>query len=244
MKNIFNFGEHLPEYNIPVLNEREVRASAGILFTFALIAFMNAWLVGNFQPIQLFVTIFLVDFAIRLFINPKYAPTLILGRIMVRNQKVEYTGAPQKRFAWGIGFVLALIMFYLVVLNSVIGPINLLVCILCLTLLFFESAFGICIGCKVYNVFNKEKTELCPGGVCETRKTEAIQHVAIVHWIILLIAFAGVLFAHQLFTANEQNQTDISVPEGEAEEECYVPDWAKEIGHEEQYVLHNGCNSE
>jgi hypothetical protein len=48
MNNVFAFGESVAEYDIKVLNEREVRAGAGILFALALIAFLNAWLVGNF----------------------------------------------------------------------------------------------------------------------------------------------------------------------------------------------------
>lgn len=32
MNKIIKFGENVEGYNIPVLNEREIRASAGILF--------------------------------------------------------------------------------------------------------------------------------------------------------------------------------------------------------------------
>ncbi|MFY8016038.1 MAG: DUF4395 family protein, partial [Limnohabitans sp.] len=128
----FQFGEVLPEYSVPVLNERAVRASAGILFFFAMVTFMNAMLVGNFQPTRVFVVAFLVDFIIRIFINPKFSPTLILGQWMVRNQAPEYVGAPQKRFAWAIGLVLALFMLYLIVIKGVIGPVNMLVCGTCL----------------------------------------------------------------------------------------------------------------
>ena len=46
---IFEFGQVRPEYAVPVLNERAVRAAAGILFFLAVISFMNAWLMGNFQ---------------------------------------------------------------------------------------------------------------------------------------------------------------------------------------------------
>ncbi len=62
MNNIFTFGETVAEYDIKVLNEREVRAGAGILFALALIAFLNSWLVGNFVPTKIFVVGFLVDF--------------------------------------------------------------------------------------------------------------------------------------------------------------------------------------
>jgi len=36
-------------------------------------------------------------------------------------------------------------MLWLIVIQNVIGPINMLVCAACLALMFFESAFGICI---------------------------------------------------------------------------------------------------
>ena len=119
---IFQFGEQLPEYSIPVLNERAVRAGAGILFFFAIVTFMHAFLMGNFLPTRVFVVAFLVDFTVRIFINPRFAPSLILGQWAVRKQRPDYVGAPQKRFAWAIGFALALLMFYLMVLNSVVGP--------------------------------------------------------------------------------------------------------------------------
>ena len=51
MSSIFQFGEHVPKYEVPVLNEREVRAGAGILFFIAIVAFMNAWLTGDFSRI-------------------------------------------------------------------------------------------------------------------------------------------------------------------------------------------------
>ena len=74
MRTIFEFGETIKGYDIPVLNERAVRASAGILFFVAIIAFMNAWLLGNFQLMRVFVVMFLIDFTLRIFINPRYAP--------------------------------------------------------------------------------------------------------------------------------------------------------------------------
>ena len=111
MAKYFNFGEKVHGYDVKVFNEREVRAAAGLLFLFAFISFMNALLLGNFSYIKVFVIAFFVDFTIRLFINPKYAPSMIIGRIFVQNQEVEYSGAPQKKFAWAIGWILSLSMF-------------------------------------------------------------------------------------------------------------------------------------
>lgn len=247
---IFEFGQIRSEYAVPVLNERAVRAAAGILFFLALISFMNAWLMGNFQPTRVFVVCFLIEFTIRIFINPRFAPVMILGEWMVRKQTPEWTGAPQKRFAWSIGFALAVTMLYLVVLKNVVGPINLIVCSLCLLLLFFETAFGICIGCQIYNLFKREKAQLCPGGVCEI-PSEQIPRMSLVRAMILL-AFAVSIFAIAKWVYGSAPQRASDLPWGvatpsttpvdpAAQVRCKVPDFAKAMGHEEKWKLHNGC---
>jgi hypothetical protein len=187
MKNIFHFGEKVKEYDVRVLNEREVRAAAGILFVFALISFMHIWLVWDFQLIKIFIIVFLIDFLIRLFVNPKFAPTMIIGRLIVSKQKVEYTGAPQKKFAWRMGLVLSLIMFFLMIVQNIKGPLNFAICLICLIFLFFESSFGICLGCQIYNLFHKEKAQLCPGGTCEVFEKKEIQKVSKIQIIILIL---------------------------------------------------------
>ena len=249
MSTVFRFGESLEGYPVPVLNERAVRAGAGILFVLAMVSFMNAWLTGNFQPTRIFVVAFLVDFTIRIFVNPRYAPSLILGQWAVRSQQPEWVGAPQKRFAWAIGFVLAATMLYLVVIQNVIGPVNVLVCAACLVLLFFEAAFGICIGCKVYNLFNKQPAELCPGGVCELPasqrpRLEAAQIGVVTAFVALMIVVAPRVSGPE--PARPMSGGDISAAAGtpvdpaEAER-CKVPDFAKAIGHEAKWKLHNNC---
>lgn len=195
MSKLFVFGEKIEGYDILVFNEREVRAAAGIVFLFAFIAFMNGFLTGNNEPTQLMVTVFLFDFFVRIFINPKYAPSMVAGRWMVNNQKPEYVGAPQKRWAWGFGFILAAIMFYLVVLNNIRGPINILTCALCLGFLYFEAVFGICVGCKVYNWFHKEGAQYCPGDSCDlSRGREPIQKLNIAQIIILSISMSYLFY--------------------------------------------------
>jgi hypothetical protein len=167
---MFAFGDKVESYDVLVFNEREVRAAAGIVFLFAFMAFMNGFLTGNNEPTKWMISVFLFDFFIRIFLNPKYAPSMVVGRWMVNNQTPEYVGAPQKRWAWALGFILATIMFYLVVLNNVRGPVNILVCASCLGLLFFEAVFGICVGCKIYNLFYKRKAQYCPGESCDLSK--------------------------------------------------------------------------
>jgi Domain of unknown function (DUF4395) len=249
MRSVLEFGEQIDGYEVRVLNERAVRAGAGILFFFALIAFMNAWLVGNFQPTRVFVVAFLVDFTIRIFINPLLAPSLIVGQWVVRNQQPEYVGAPQKRFAWAIGFGLALAMLYLMVLNNVVGPINLIVCGTCLALLFFETAFGICIGCKVYNLFNKEQAQLCPGGVCEVPIAKGAgasmaQVATVALFAVLVGGIAQWVYSTGPQSARPMERSATATPAtmDPAEiERCKVPDFAKALGHEEKWKLHNNC---
>lgn len=74
MSQLFQFGERLPQYDVLVLNEREARAGARILFAFALVAFMTAMArlllcvaeglrrtaPGSYQPFVL-LTIFTTD---------------------------------------------------------------------------------------------------------------------------------------------------------------------------------------
>lgn len=42
MAIFLQFGEDHPDYSVRVLNEREVRGAAGIMFLFAMISFMTA----------------------------------------------------------------------------------------------------------------------------------------------------------------------------------------------------------
>ena len=249
--SIFQFGQRLPEYQVPVLNERAVRAAAGILFFFAFIAFMNAWLVGNYQPTRVFVLVFLLDFTLRLFVNPRYAPSLIIGQWVVRKQQAEWVGAPQKRFAWAIGFMLALAMLYLMVIHQVIGPINMIVCSTCLLLLFFEAAFGICVGCKLYNAFNKEAAQLCPGGSCELAPAQR-SRTSLAQIVVVLLFFVGVGAAWQWVYGSAAPALTPTAPKASTAApaaaldpaevaRCTVPEFAKAMGHEDKWKLHNNC---
>jgi hypothetical protein len=250
MSTVFGFGEKMDEYEVAVLNEREVRASAGILFFLAMIAFMNAWLAGDFRLTKIFVIAFLIDFTIRIFVNPKYSPSMVVGRFAVRNQAPEYVGAPQKRFAWAIGFALALAMLFLVVINNVIGPVNLIICSTCLVLLFFESAFGICIGCRIYNIFFREQAKLCPGGTCEAGDRKSIQQIGLAQIAVVAMFLVAIVSAGNVLLTDAR---DAGTDAGSAAarggrnqaaakgDDCKVPDWAVAMGHAEKWKLHHNC---
>ncbi len=178
MKNKIQFGEKVEGYSILVLNEREIRAAAGILFFATFLSMMFVVFRENFIPIKYVITFFFVDFLIRVFVSPRLSPSLILGRFIVRNQTPEYVGAIQKRFAWMIGAVLSATMFFFFNIVNAYSPITGIICLVCLIFLFSESAFGVCWGCKMYSFFLKEKAEHCPGEVCSIKERQDIQKIS------------------------------------------------------------------
>lgn len=256
MKSLFAFGEDVAGYPVRVVNERTVRAAAGLLFFPAVVSFMNALLTANYQPTRLFVIVFLIDMTLRM-LNPRWAPSMIVGGWIVRHQNPEWVGAPQKRFAWGLGLLLGCAMAYLMVFNRYMGPVNMLVCASCLTLMFFETAFGICLGCKLYNVFNREKAQLCPGGVCEVPAQTKGWGIALPQAAVLLLFVGAISLAKgwvdrtgavqggfdDMATLEEMGLKPTAGAPSEADSKrCEVPAFAKAIGHEAQWKLHNGCS--
>ena len=202
MISVIKFGEDVAGYNIRVLNEREIRAAAGILFVLMFVSIMSATMQASFTLLKYAVIIFMADMLIRVLVNPKYSPLLIFGRFIVRNQVPEYVGAIQKKFAWVIGIILALTMFILIVMLNTFSFITGLICLICLIFLFFESAFGICLGCKVYFWIYKEKAQYCPGEVCEIKDRQEIQKTNLAQWIVVL-AFIGYIVA-SVFLFNDK----------------------------------------
>jgi len=197
--NLIKFGEDVEGYSIPVLNEREIRAAAGLLFLMMFISIMVVVFNGDFLMLKYAVIIFLADIVIRVFVNPRFAPSLILGRLIVRNQTPEYVGAQQKKFAWIIGVILALTMFILLVVVNSQSPITGIICLICLVFLFAESAFGICLGCKFYSLFYKEKAQYCPGEVCDVKSRQAIQKTSGAQLLIVLGFIAWIVLTVLLY---------------------------------------------
>lgn len=225
---IFQFGEYAEGYNIPVLNEREIRAAAGILFVFMFISVMFAILKADFFLLKYAITFFFTDICIRVLVNPRFAPSLILGRLIVRNQNPEYVGAVQKKFAWATGILLSGTAFVLIVVMNTYSMITGIICMICLLFLFFETAFGICLGCLSYKLIYRKKAEYCPGEVCDTKSRSNIQKLSPLQYFALvsftaLVVLVSVFFnesfksrPHSLFDETEQtsknNQQNIRSP--------------------------------
>ena len=218
MKKHFYFGEWVQGYEVPVLNEREARAGAGLLLLPATVSFMNSYLTHDFLFTKIFVTVFMVDFFIRIFINPNYAPSLIIGRFFVQNQTPEYVGATQKRFAWSIGFILSVMMFLIIVVFEIMTPIKIAICLLCITFLFSETAFGICLGCIVYNKIQISRPQYCPGNVCEVKTKDKIQQFSKHQMISLILFFSGLtIFSYGMHQNNHYIEKNMSTKQMKCE---------------------------
>ena len=204
--NFFQYGEKVEGYDVLVLNEREARAGAGILFLIGILSLTNAVALGHVIVTKVFISFFTLDFLMRV-VQPRYSPSLLLGRFFVQNQRPEYVGATQKRFAWGIGLMLAVPMFYLLVIDFQPNPIKVLVCIICLALLFFESAFSICLGCKIYGIFKKDPVTHCPGGVCEIRTKDTIQTFNLAQKLITLSIVMALSFGMYSYFTKVESKT-------------------------------------
>jgi hypothetical protein len=199
MKNVLQFGENVPGYNIPVLNEREIRAAAGIMFLVIYTGLMLIIFKNDFRMIKYVIVAFFIDFVIRVFINPKFAPSLIAGRLIVSNQVPEYVGAQQKRFAWVFGVILSGAMLIMLIVMNATSPVTGIVCFLCLIFLFFESAFGICLACKIYKVIYGEKAQYCPGEVCDVKSKQPIQFTSGAQWAIVFAFIAFIFLVVRIF---------------------------------------------
>jgi len=204
--SFLQYGEKVEGYDVLVLNEREARAGAGILFLIGILSLVNAVALGHVIVTKVFISFFTLDFLMRV-IQPRYSPSLLLGRFFVQNQRPEYVGAAQKRFAWGIGLMLAVPMFYLLVIDFQPNPIKVLVCIICLALLFFESAFSICLGCKIYGIFKKDPVSHCPGGICEVRTKDAIQTFNLAQKLITLSVVVALSFGLYSYFTKVESKT-------------------------------------
>ena len=177
---LFVFGTVIPGLTIhgkpapyPVVNEREVRAVAGMMFVMAFFSFFNALYLQNLSYLKITVVFFFIEFFLKTLIGTRFSILRPIARLFVGNQTPEYVGAIQKRFAWSLGLAMSSLMIILLFVFKTSGTPNLIMCSICMTLMFLESSFGICVGCKIYgflvskNIIKApEHRPACPGNVC------------------------------------------------------------------------------
>jgi len=252
MNKIFEFGQKVDEHDFKVINERDARASAGIMFLLGTLSLFSFILTENLFWANLFTITFIIEFVFRIFVNPRYSPYMILGSLIVSNQEPDWVEASPKKFAWILGVILGIIMSYFI-LFDIMTPARLLTCLLCLVLLYMESVFGICLGCIIYKRLNI-KLYKCPGGVCEVTKKKA----SLMPKFILLFLFIGMFYGvyyglktYKYHNTTSSNLTQEQIDDLEFEKEevkvnikdenCQAPIWAINMGHEEKWLKHHGC---
>jgi hypothetical protein len=99
---------------------------------------------------------------------------------MTMGQPVEWVSAKPKRFTWTLGLAMALAMT--VITNTGIrGYLPRTICLICLTLMWLESALGLCLGCEIYGLLARRgwvtgdpEIELCADGSCAPRVTSGL----------------------------------------------------------------------
>lgn len=174
---IFSFGDYIEGRSFKVVEERRMRASAGIMFLLGIIAFINGFIIKNYIVIPYISGFLVLNFLIGVFINPKLSPTILISNLFVFKQQKLHIGAVQKRFAWSLGLMLSTAIFIISIFllkdETLFEPVCML-CLICLLFLFLETAFGICVGCQLYHLSirlkllkkPKERPN-CMGNACE-----------------------------------------------------------------------------
>ena len=175
--SLFSYGEYIDDKSFKVVNERVIRGSGALMFLIGMIAFINGFVVKNYDILPYFAGFMALNFAIGVLINPQFSPTIIIAKFLTRKQSPIWIGAIQKKFAWSLGLALSTTIFilslYLLNDASYFQTVCML-CIICLLLIFLEMGFGICIGCKLYFLALRVKllprpvdNPNCTGDACE-----------------------------------------------------------------------------
>lgn len=159
-------GQWVGGISVPVINERAVRASAGILFLAGFAAWQYSVITADIRPLQAFGIAFALEMHLRLFVSARWTPTLAIGTLVTRPQRPEWVEARSKKFAWMLGFGMALTGCFALGWLGLAPAIAQAICAICLALLFVEAAFGYCLGCELARRFAREKPTLCAGDTC------------------------------------------------------------------------------
>lgn len=170
-KHWFKPDSILSESSIPFINERALRARAGLMFLVPVIllfirldhgnhdeiivnAINGAAIAREYSHAFAYSLIFFVMYEM---ISPMFVKTAhlsitsALGAFFTKNQQPIYQVMRPKVFAWSIGLILA-ILCQISLYYTVMQSIAFYFLATCLLFMWLESACGICAGCYVYYV--------------------------------------------------------------------------------------------
>jgi hypothetical protein len=156
-----------------MVNENAARAAAGLTMVTGAVAFSYAYFNKQYAPLQVVTSLFFLEFLIRVTIGFRHSPFGALAHAITLRPPPEWVSAAPKRFAWTLGLAMAFAMT--VITNSGIrGYLPRTICLICLTLMWLESALGLCVGCKIHSLLARRGwitvgpgDESCAGGYCE-----------------------------------------------------------------------------
>jgi uncharacterized protein DUF4395 len=156
-----------------VFNENEVRAAAGLTMAIGAVAFSYAYFAKQYVPLQVVASLFFLEFLVRVTIGIRYSPIGVVARAMTFDQPPEWVSAKPKRFAWSLGLAMTLAMT--IITNSGIrGLLPRTICLICLALMWMESALGLCLGCRIHGLIVRRgwtsrdpAFEVCGDGSCD-----------------------------------------------------------------------------
>lgn len=131
---------------------RHVDANVIRINTFFVISAVIAFLATQAASILFFV---IIDFLLRLYgykhLSPIQNVSLLIQRKFSIPTKMEDAGAKRLAAFFGVGFIVALVVFHLIGVKFVVDVIA-AIYLCCATL---ELLFGYCIACKIYYIAKK-----------------------------------------------------------------------------------------
>ena len=95
-EKLISFGKYVEGRGYKVLDEREIRASAGIMFLLGAFASINGFILKQYDVIPYISGFLVLNFIIGVFVNPKFSPTMFIAKLITNKQKALYVGAVQK----------------------------------------------------------------------------------------------------------------------------------------------------
>ncbi len=162
-----------------VVNEHQVRAAAGTTMALAAVAFAYAYFEHRYLGLQVASSFFFVEFLVRVGAGISRSPVGLAAGWMTRRQPPDWVSAKPKRFAWTLGLAMAGAMT--VITNvGIRGWLPRSICLVCLTLMWLESALGLCLGCEIHGQLVRrgwarkdEAFEICAHGACDVARPPA-----------------------------------------------------------------------
>lgn len=133
------------------VDEHQVRAAAGTTMALGAAAFAYAYFRQLYWPLQAVSAFFTLEFALRLTLGLRRSPVGLLAGLLTRRHVPEWVSVRPKRFAWTLGLAMASAMA-IITNNGVRGWLPRSICLLCLALMWLESAAGLCLGCEIHHL--------------------------------------------------------------------------------------------